>query len=173
VILTTKLKLAIAARSNRHKKESFMGKANWSTIDHDGEGSSIGVRTADLNAGNIATALANIATLQTALQAVTLVGFTKLDVLAQTTTIGDPQPSADGNAQRETKFLVSGTDTAGFSTTIEIPGADLTLLPTGSATLDLSAGAGLALKNALQAVWVSKQGNAVTVNRVMHVSRNI
>jgi len=150
-----------------------MGKANWSTIDHDGEGSSIGVRIVDLTAGNIAAQLTAIGLLEDALQAVTLVGFTKLDVLAVTTLIGDPQPSADGNAQRETKWLVSGTDSAGFSTTIEIPGADLTLLPSGSASLDLTAGAGLTLKNALEAVWRSKQGNAVTVDSVKHVSRNI
>jgi hypothetical protein len=149
-----------------------MGKANWATIDHDAEGSSIGVRCADLNAGNIAVTLANIAILQTALEAVSLNGFTKLDVLAVTTLIGDPQP-VSGLAQREIKWLVSGTDTGGFTTTIEIPGADLTLLPAGSPNLDLAAGAGLALKNALEAVWVSKQGNAVTVNRVTHVGRNI
>jgi len=149
-----------------------MGKANWSTIDHDGEGSSIGVRVVDLNAGNIAAQLTAIGLLETALKGVSLAGFTKLDVLAVTTLIGDPQP-VDGMAQRETKWLVSGSDTAGFSTTIEIPGADLDLLPAGSANLDLSAGAGLALKNALEAVWRSKQGNAVTVNRVTHVGRNI
>jgi len=149
-----------------------MGKANWSTIDHDGEGSSIGVRIVDLTAGNIAAQTTAIGLLEDALEAVTLVGFTKLDVLATTTVLAGVQP-VDGNAQRETKWLVSGTDTAGFSTTIEIPGADLSLLPAGSAALDLSAGAGLTLKNALEAVWRSKQGNAVVVNRVMHVGRNI
>lgn len=149
-----------------------MGKANWSTVDHDGEGSGIGVRTVDLTAGNIAATLTAIGLLQTALEAVSLNGFTKLDVLAQTTILPGVQP-VDGNAQRETKWFVSGTDSAGFSTSIEIPGADLDLLPVGSGTLDLTAGAGLALKNALEAVWVSRQGNAVTVNSVIHVGRNI
>jgi hypothetical protein len=154
------------------QKSFFMGKASWSTVDHDGEGSTIGVRIVDLNAGNIAAQTTAIGLLQTALQNVSLVGFTKLDVLSTTTLIGDPQPS-DGNAQRETKWLISGTDTGGFTTTIEVPGADRDLLPAGSGNLDLAAGAGLALKNALEAVWRSKQGNAVTVNSVKHVGRNI
>lgn len=149
-----------------------MGKANFSFIDHDSEGSGVGVRTADLTAGNIAVTLANIATFQTALAGITTGTITKLDVLAETTEFGGAAP-VDGYSQRETKWLVSGVDSAGFSTTLEIPTADLSLLPSGSGVLDLTAGAGLAFKNALEAIWVSRQGNAVTVNRVVHVGRNI
>lgn len=149
-----------------------MGKANYSFLDHDNEGSGVGVNIVDLTAANINTVLAGVEALRIALENVTIGTLRQISVVGQSDIFAGGIP-ADGNAQRETKWLVSGVDSEGFSTTLEIPTAQLSLLPAGSGVLDISTGAGLALKSALEAIWVSRQGNAVTVNRVIHVGRNI
>jgi len=149
-----------------------MGKLNLTYIDHDSESSTVGVRTVDLTAGNITAQLALQATLQTAIDGIANGALKTRSVLAETEELA-ATPPASGFVQRETKWLVSGVDSAGFSTTLEIPCADLALLPSGSGVLDISAGAGLAFKDALEAVWRSQQGNAVVVNTVIHVGRNI
>lgn len=149
-----------------------MGKYNLTYIDHDNESSSVGVTIVDLNAGNIAATLALLVTLETAIDGIIDGVKSKEQVIAVTTDFSAVAP-ADGFVQRETKWLVTGVDSAGFNTSLELPCADLSLLPSGSGVLDISAGAGLAFVNALEAVWISKQGNAVTVNQVYHVGRNI
>jgi hypothetical protein len=149
-----------------------MGKYNLTFIDHDSEGSSVGVNIADLNAGNIAAALTELAALRDAIEAVVIGTLRQEQVIALTTDIAGVAP-ANGWAQRETKWLVSGVDTQGLSSTIEIPTANLTLLTGGSKTLDISAGVGLALATALNSRWISRAGNAVTVSRIVHVGRNL
>lgn len=149
-----------------------MGKYNLTYVDHDNESSGVGVNTVDLNAGNITALLALFDTLQTAIEGVVIGTLRQESVSAIVTDIAGVIP-ANGFAQRETKWLVSGVDSAGLPATLEIPTADLSLLPGGTGVLDLSAGAGLALKNALDAVWRSRNGLAVTTSRVIHVGRNI
>jgi hypothetical protein len=149
-----------------------MGKLNYKIVDHDGETSTVGVTIVDLTAGNIAATLALIATLEAAIDAVIIGTPRSEQVIAVTTDIAGVLP-ADGFAQRETKWLVSGVDSAGITATLEIPTADLAALGAGTGELDISAGVGLALANALNAVWLSRAGNAVTVSKVTHVGRNI
>lgn len=161
----------VATHATRGEKV-FMGKANYTFIDHDSEGSSVSLSIPDLNATNINTILTAVTTLQTALENVTLGTLRQIQVIGQTDVFSGVAP-ADGNAQRETKWLVQGVDSSGFGVSMEIPTAMLSLLPTGSGILDLSAGAGLALKQALDAIWLSRHGDPVTVSRVIHVGRNI
>lgn len=149
-----------------------MGKLNYTIIDHDSEGSTVGVNIADINAGNIVATLAAIATLEAAIDAVVAGTPRQEQIIAVTTDIAGVAP-ASGWAQRETKWLVSGVDSQGLSSTLEIPTADLTLLAGGTKNLDISAGVGLALANALNAVWLSRAGNAVTVSKIIHVGRNL
>ena len=149
-----------------------MGSYSLTFIDHDSETSTFGLRIPDLNAGNIAAQLALLATLRAAIEAVVIGTLRKEETSAIVDDIAGVAP-ADGFAQRETKWLVSGTDSAGLSCTLEIPTADLDLLAGGTGTLDISAGPGLALADALNAVWRSRAGNAVTVSRIIHVGRNI
>lgn len=149
-----------------------MGKYNVKILDFDGEASGFGVAIPDLTAGNIAAQLALLATLYTALQGI-ITGTPRTEqVVAVTTELSGALPT-DAFSQRETKWLVSGTDTAGLSSTIEIPTADLSLLSPGSGVLDISTGAGDAFRDALNAVWRSRAGNAVTVDRIVHVGRNL
>jgi hypothetical protein len=149
-----------------------MGKWNYGIVDHDGETSTVGVNTVDLNAGNIAANLALLATLRDAVDAVIIGTPRSEQIIADTEDIPGVLP-ADGFAQRETKWLVTGVDTAGLTCTLEIPCANLDLLAGGTGTLDISAGPGQDLADALNAVWVSRAGNAVTVSKIVHVGRNI
>jgi len=149
-----------------------MGKLNYKIVDHDGETSTVGVTIVDLNAGNIAATLALIATLEAAIDAVIIGTPRSEQVIAVTTDIPGVLP-ANGFAQRETKWLVSGVDSAGITSTLEIPCADLDALASGTGELDISAGVGQDLADALNAVWKSRAGNAVTVTKVTPVGRNI
>jgi len=149
-----------------------MGSYSLTFVDHDSETSTFGLRIPDLNAGNITAQLALLATLRTSIEAVSIGTLRKEETSAIVDDIAGVIP-ANGFAQRETKWLVSGTDSAGLSCTLEIPCADLDLLAGGTGTLDISAGPGLALADALNAVWRSRAGNAVTVSRIIHVGRNI
>lgn len=154
------------------KRRFFMGSYSLTFIDHDTESSTFGLRIPDLNAGNIAAQLALLATLRAAVEAVVLGTLRKEETSAIVDEIAGVAP-ADGFAQRETKWLVSGVDSTGLPCTLEIPCADLDLLPGGSGVLDISAGVGLALADALDAVWRSRSGNAVTVSKIIHVGRNL
>lgn len=149
-----------------------MGKLNLNVADFGNESSTIGVNWVDLTAGNITAQLALMATLRTAIEAVIIGTTRKETVIAVTTEVGGAL-TTDPFAQRETKWLVRGTDSAGLSATLEIPTADLSALTGGSGALDITAGVGLALANALEAGWRSRAGNLVTVNGIVHVGRNI
>lgn len=150
-----------------------MGKHNLTFIDHDSESSSCGINMVNLTAGNIAAQLALLATLRAAIEGVSLGTLRSEQVIAVTDDIPGVAP-ANAFAQRETKWLVRGVDGAGFVSTIEIPCADLALLSGGTGQMDIAAGAGLALVNALNAVWMSpRSGTAVDVEAVYHVGRNI
>jgi len=149
-----------------------MGKWNYGIVDHDGEMSGVGVNMVDLGVGNIAAQLTLLATLKAAVDAV-IIGTPRSESVSA---INDDIPGvlpADGFAQRETKWLVSGVDTAGLTSTLEIPTANLDLLAGGTGTLDISTGVGQDLADALNAVWRSRAGNLVTVSQIIHVGRNI
>jgi hypothetical protein len=149
-----------------------MGKYNVKVVDFDGETSSFGVAIPDLNAGNIAAQLALLSTLFSALEDIIIGTPRGEQIIAVTTEIAGVLP-VNAFAQRETKWLVSGTDTAGLKSTIEIPTANLDLLTSGTGVLDISAGPGDAFRDALNAVWRSRAGNVVTVDQIIHVGRNL
>lgn len=149
-----------------------MGSWVYNIYDHDGEQSSVKVNWVDLTAANMTAQLALMATLASAVDALIIGTPRKETVVAVVNEIAGALP-VDPFAQRETKFLVSGVDTAGLSATLEIPTANLAELAGGTGQVDITAGTGLALANALNAGWRSRAGNLVTVTRIMHVGRNI
>jgi hypothetical protein len=149
-----------------------MGKWNYTFVDHDGETSTVGVRWVDLTAANMTAQLALLATLAAAVEAMSIGTPRKEVIIATEADIPGVLPT-NAFAQRETKFLVSGRDSNGLSATLEIPCANLDELSGGSGTVDISAGAGLALANALNAGWRSRAGDLVTVEAIVHVGRNI
>lgn len=149
-----------------------MGKLNYTIVDHDGETSSVGVTTIDLTAGNFAATVALMDAVEAAINDVIIGTPRGRSVVAITEEIAGVLP-ANGFAQRESKWLVQGRDANGLARTLEIPTADLSLLTAGTGNLDISAGVGLALKSALDDVWVTPLGVAVTVEAIIHVGRNI
>lgn len=86
---------------------------------------------------------------------------------------GSTTPPTDKFAQRELKWLCKYTDNVTLLRyRFEIACADADLLVGNTDMIDLTAGAGLALKTAFQAAAVSPDGNAVTLNSVEFVGRN-
>lgn len=78
-------------------------------------------------------------------------------------------------AQREIKWRVDVKDATGDTLgdwSVEIGGADTSLLVLNSDDLNLAAGAGLALKTAIEANCLSRTGNAVTLVSAKLVGRN-
>lgn len=161
-----------AALQAQNERKKLMGKWNYNLIDHDSEGSSVGVNIVDLDAGNFAAVIAQIDTLRAAIDAVVTGTPRQEQIIAVTTDIPGVAP-ASGWAQRETKWLVSGVDAIGLAVTLEIPTADLTLPNFTGGELSIAAGAGQTLANALNAVWRSRNGNIVTVSKIKHVGRNL
>lgn len=89
----------------------------------------------------------------------------------------DPKPGDSTNPlnQRECKLLITGRDSVtGKVRKMEIPGFNLTKLsPVDKNIVDITAGDGLAAKNALEAVWVNPDtGNSIDVEEMRHVGRN-
>lgn len=77
-------------------------------------------------------------------------------------------------AQREVKWYLRYTDdVTGDKGGAEYPCADLSLLSGGTDFLDLSAGAGAALKTAVDTYGRSRLGNAITLQSVQFVGRNL
>lgn len=145
-------------------------KASVTFNDYDNEASSVNLRGVDLTSANFD---AQVSLLQDVIDAM-------LDVTIATKWKHTLGLSVDGArikatspfAQRETKWLVVMSDANGNPSTLEIPGADLAQL--GAADqLDITAGNGLVLKNAIEAFHKSNAGEDVTVLEVRHVGRNI
>ena len=86
---------------------------------------------------------------------------------------GSAGPAADSEANRGSKWLFRTQDgVTGKIYTNEIGTADGTVLPsTDSDFIDLTAGVGLALKTAWEAVYRSEDGNAGTLLSVQQVNR--
>lgn len=82
-------------------------------------------------------------------------------------------PAGSAFAQVELKWLVFYTDNVtGKVYRREIPTPDLALLVANTDLLNLASGAGLTWKNAAEALWVSPDGNAITITKAQVVGRN-
>jgi len=127
----------------------------------------------DLTAGTLAGALTQMGALRTAIEAVTL-GVVSASRWGDNDIVSNAIP-ASGEAQRGKKWNVLIEDnTTHLKTTNYIPTADLSLLPDAPGggkleDLDLTAGVGLALKDAIEdLVKYPGTGNAVTVLRIYY-----
>lgn len=140
----------------------------------DAESSSFRFPITTLTAANVVAQTALLATLDTAIQGVTM------GVIRSTTTILEEElglgtPAGSPLAQRENKYLLRMHDLiTGKKFTRSLPTADLSLLANNSEFLDITAGAGLTLKNAIEAVVKSPYdgANAVVLDTVQFVGRN-
>lgn len=149
-------------------------KVTVSILDYDKESSTVGVRGADVTAGNFVAQEALMDAIVAAIDGVSI-GTVYKNERTYAVNESPKTPPASKFAQRETKWLVRYTDDTdpNGDGSFEIPAADLALLGTNTKELVLTAGAGQALVTALEAGMVSKLGNAITVVDVIHVGRNI
>lgn len=143
------------------------------SVDFSQEKSRFQVYVPTVTAANFDATVTAIDTVQAAVNGVVLQATSRRVLKAEDVPYGPA--SVDPVAQRESKWRVTFTDavTPNGNGSFEIPCADLTLLLPGSGEMDTTAGAGLTLKNAIEANLVSRLGNAITVDKIIHVGRNI
>jgi len=138
------------------------------------ETSSLEVPVTTITAGNYTATLALLATLQSTAEALLLGETVKHELIADRTKFADI-PAGSNFAQRENKWLVryheEGTSK---KFVVSLPTADLDQHMDNSEFVDLTAGNGLAFKNAFEAVVVSPadSGANVVVDSVQFVGRN-
>jgi hypothetical protein len=125
----------------------------------------------DLTALSIAGALTQMGALEAAIDAVTL-GAVASSSFGDSDNRAYVRPT-DAQSQRGVKWTVAWEDTVTFQrNTNTIPTANLDLLPTVGGNrvedLDLTAGVGLALKDAIEELCKSPAGNPITVLRVYY-----
>jgi len=137
--------------------------------DSSNEVSSTKWNVGDLTVLTLGAALTQMGALETATDNVTI-GAIASSAFGDSDSRAYVRPS-DAQAQRGIKWTVSWEDAVTFSKgTNTIPTANLDLLPMVGGVrvedLDLSAGAGAALKAAIEALCKSPAGNALTVLRV-------
>lgn len=143
--------------------------------DYNSERSTVRVRSTTITAANHDAQYAAFISFYDAMMAITLglrVGATfgnEFPIVDAST------PASDVNAQRERKWLVRYTDgTAMKSYKMEIPCADLTYLDANNREYaDLTDTDVAAFVTAFEAFVLSQDGNAVTVDSIQHVGRNL
>lgn len=82
--------------------------------------------------------------------------------------------STDPDAARELKYFVSFTDpTTGKKGSFEIPAAEGSALSAGQETVNLSSGVGATFKTAAESHVKSRDGNAIVINEVRRVGRDL
>lgn len=146
-------------------------RATFSGLDYSREHTRTSGWMVDLSAGNFVAQGTAIAAVTTAIQGVSLIDFDGAVYPAHVTTTETAPPAAT-EAQREIKWRVSIRDaTTNKLSSMEIGGADTSLLVANTDLMDVSAGAGAALVTALEAELVSEVGNAITVEEVRLVGR--
>jgi len=135
--------------------------------------SSVRVYSEPLTAGNFAAQDALRAAFEAAVDAVTLANPGSERFIAVETVVAK-NPSADPEAQREKKWLVTCAETGGGGTvTFTIPAPDLTnLLAADGENMDATAAEYTALVAATEAFVQSNDGNAVTVTSVKFRTRS-
>lgn len=141
--------------------------------DFGSEPTRFGFNIIQLTAANFDAQVALVATLQTAVDAVSYGTFSGKTIQALDVATG--VKATDEDAQRESKWRVTFTDATDpiGNGSFEIGMADLTLLVAGSGLMNVASGDGAALVTAIENAVVSRLGNAITVDQIAHVGRNI
>lgn len=142
-------------------------------LDYGSEATRFGFDMTQLTAANYDAQVALLDALQTAVDNVVLGAFNGKELKAVNVPVG--VKAAVVNAQREAKWRVTFTDPTDpiGNGSFEIGMPDLSLLVAGTGLMDTSAGAGAALVTAIENAVVSRLGNAITVDEIVHVGRNI
>lgn len=146
-----------------------VSRVNLSLLDKQSKVGQTGFYITQLVAGNFTAVMGLADDVVTAIQAVTTLNTLKDERLAIIEKFA-VSPPTDDYALKGIRWLVRGVDTNGNAVGFHIGGADLTLSADGK-ILDLTAGTGLALKTALDAVWKSNDGEAVVTQEVIYLDK--
>jgi len=143
-------------------------------LDYDNEASSFAVEGVDLTAANLVAQQALIDALVAATAGIIIGTLNEESILLSRTTISSTPPT-EPFAQRETKWLVTYSDTVTDEIhQAEIPTADLAELTTNGGFLDTGVGTpGEAFVDAFEAFVRGHGTNPVSVISVRHVGRNL
>jgi hypothetical protein len=146
-----------------------VSKCTLSFLDKQSKTGSVGFYTTLMSAANFTALNTLIDNAVAAVEAITLLEKQKDERLSAVAKFSVTPPTADF-ALKGIRWLVRGVDSNGNSVSMQIPGADLSLSADGK-TLDLTAGAGAALKTALDAVWKSNDGETVVTQEVIYLDK--
>lgn len=148
-------------------------KATLKGKDYSKEVTRFGFHMVQVTSANFDAQVALLTTLQGTVDAVCLGLFDGKSLQAINVPVGPK--ATDVDAQRESKWRVELEDDVDpiGNGSFEIGMPDLSLLVAGSGLMNITAGAGLALVNAIEAAVVSRLGNAMSVVQISHVGRNI
>jgi len=148
-------------------------RLNLTYNDYASEGSQVSFRGEELTAGTFASQMAKQDNIVTAVEAVTLCLLVKDLRIATEDTLA-AGGAASPQAQRELKWLVRMYDTTtGRAVSVQIPGADTSLLEAGSDRMDSTSAEYIALVAAIKDFHISVEGNAVEVIDIVLVGRNL
>jgi len=145
-------------------------KLNLTLLDRDNEAATTSVHAVALTAGNFTAQMALADAFVAAVEDVIL-GVKSKDSRIAVETKFTPSLPTTQIAQRGVKWLVRCGDTNGNPVTFHIPTADISdasALLVGE-KMNIAAGVGLALKNAIEAYVVSNDGEAVTVIEIVYL----
>jgi len=141
-------------------------------LDHSLEKSTVQFRGVSMSAANFDAQVALATALQLTLADLTNATLHKQTRVASEAVIATGAPAA--GVQRENKWLVTYRDNVtGKKYRLEIPGADTTLLEEGTDRLAHTTAEYIAFKAAFEDYVVSEAGNAVVLEELIHVGRNI
>lgn len=145
----------------------------FSGLDASGDGTSTSLYFADLTAANFDAQETAMLAVQAAIQGVSLIAYLGTVYPAMFNPVEGVKPG-DPFAQREQKFRLTILDTVNNrKSNPTISGSDNTLLIPGTEDLDLTAGAGLTLKTAIEANTISRDDNPVILTGGKYVGRNV
>lgn len=140
--------------------------------DHGREKSTVGFRGINITPANFEAQMGLMDALYAAVQDVIIGTVSKTTRIAASAVITETPPE-NPYAQRESKWLVKARDDSNQrSVLFEIACADLSLLDPVTERMDPEGAEYLALKAAIEAYARSIDGNPVTVEEVVFVSRN-
>lgn len=145
---------------------------NYAFRDYANEQTGVGVHIAEVDSAGFDAAVASKASLLSAVEGVSLGQYYKGQMVVDIDK-AQPQPASNPASQRELKWLVRAFDTVTYDpVSIEIPCADTSLLdPNNLDRMVIDSGAGATLVTELEAVALSKAGNAIEVNEIVLVGR--
>lgn len=149
-------------------------QAEFTYQDYSRETSRVKFNVQQMTAANFDATIALINTLSTAILGVQVENALQTKRVVAQNNLISRAPASTKPAQREVKWVVTcEDDTLHTLSRHEIPLADTQWVTANTDFMDLSAGVGLALKNAIEAAVLSPAGNSVSVASIQLVGRSV